>query len=98
MPGDDITGVNNFKESYYLGTNYWNLSNRTDWNISDKWRVFGRYSQFRNTIDETTACNRRPSRRWDGGAMYALNIAGDSVYMLTPEHGARVQRQLRFDS
>ena len=37
-PGDDITGVNNFKETYYFETNYWNFSNRTDWNITDKWR------------------------------------------------------------
>ena len=83
-PGDDITGVNNFKESYYLGTNYWNLSNRTDWNISDKWRVFSRYSQFRNTIDETHSLESPAIPRWDGGAMYALNVAGDSVYMLRP--------------
>ncbi len=83
-PGDDITGVNNFKENYYLGTNYWNLSNRTDWNINDKWRVFGRYSQFRNTIDETHSVQSPAIPRWDGGAMYALNIAGDSVYMLRP--------------
>jgi hypothetical protein len=83
-PGDDVTGVNNFKESYYLGTSYWNLSNRTDWNISDKWRVFGRYSQFRNTIDETHSIQSPAIPRWDGGAMYALNIAGDSVYMLRP--------------
>jgi len=82
--GDDITGVNNFKETYYLGTSYWNLSNRTDWNITDRWRIFGRYSQFRNTIDETHSVQSPAIPRWDGGAMYALNIAGDSIYMLRP--------------
>jgi len=83
-PGDDLTGVNNFKESYWLATKYWNISNRTDWNISDKWRVFGRYSQFHNAIGETHTVQSPAIPRWDGGAMYALNIAGDTVYMLSP--------------
>ena len=29
-----------------------NFSNKTDWNISDKLKVFGRYSQFRTTLDQ----------------------------------------------
>lgn len=82
--GDDITGVNNFKETYLLTTRYWNFSNRTDWNISDKWRVFGRYSQFKNTIGEGHTVDSPAIPRWDGGAMYALNIAGDTVYVLSP--------------
>ncbi|MCC6858844.1 MAG: TonB-dependent receptor [Bryobacterales bacterium] len=83
-PGDDVTRVNNFKETFVLSTKYWNLSNRTDWNISDKWRVFGRYSQFRNTIGEGHTVESPAIPRWDGGAMYALNLAGDTVYMLSP--------------
>ncbi len=82
--GDDITGVSNFKETWLFSLKYWNFSNRTDWNINDKWRVFGRYSQFHNTIDELHTVQTRALTGWDGGTMYALNVAGDSVYMLSP--------------
>ena len=82
--GTTLPGVNNFKETYYLETNYWNFSNRTDWNITDKWRVFGRYSQFHNTIDEKHSVQSPAIPRWDGGAMYALNIAANSIYELRP--------------
>lgn len=82
--GDDITGVNNFKETWLFSLKYWNFSNRTDWNINDKWRVFGRYSQFHNTIDELHTVKTRALTGWDGGAMYAFNVAGDSVYVLSP--------------
>ena len=80
--GDDITGVNNFKESYSWGTNYWNFSNRMDYNVTDKWRLFSRYSQFRNKIDEAHTVDTRAMPKDEGGNMFALNITGDSVYVL----------------
>lgn len=81
--GDDITGVNNFKESYTWTSKYWNFSNRTDFNINDKWKVFGRYSQFRNLIDESHTVDTRAMPKDEGGAMYALNIMGDAVYLMS---------------
>ena len=51
-PGDDLSGSNNFKASYAWPMKNANFSNRTDWNISDKIKVFGRYSQFRTTLDQ----------------------------------------------
>ena len=33
-PGDDATGVNNYKAAYPWYINYWNISNRTDWNVT----------------------------------------------------------------
>jgi hypothetical protein len=84
-PGIGFTGRNNFKESYQWTTNYWNFSERTDWNINDKWRVFGRYSQFHNIIGENHTVDSRAMPYDEGGAMYALNIAGDAVYTMN-EH------------
>src|SRR5207253_1697918 len=49
-PGDDITGINNYKITYPWWTNYYNLSNRTDWNVSDKFRMYARYSYFRTRL------------------------------------------------
>jgi hypothetical protein len=83
-PGDNITGVNNFKESYTWFSNYWNYSNRTDYNISEKWRVFGRYSQFHNLIDESHTVDTKAMPKDEGGAMYSLNVAGDAVYVASP--------------
>ena len=83
-PGDDITGVNNWKETWIFNLKYWNFSNRTDWNISDKWRIFGRFSQFHNTIEELHSVKSRALTGWDGGTMYALNADGESVYVISP--------------
>jgi hypothetical protein len=80
--GDDITGVNNFKESYQWLSNYWNFSNRVDYNISDKWRVFSRYSQFRNKIDENHIVQTRAMPKDEGGNMFSLSVAGDVVYVM----------------
>jgi hypothetical protein len=83
-PGDNITGVNNFKESYTWLTDYWNFSHRSDYNMSEKWRIFGRYSQFHNIIDENHSVASRAMPIDEGGAMYSLNVAGDAVYIASP--------------
>lgn len=80
--GDDITGANNFRETYSDVTKYWNLLNRTDYNITDKWRVFGRYSQYHSTIDEHHTVDSLLIPYGDGGAMQALNVAGNAVYSM----------------
>jgi len=48
-PGDNITGVSNFKKSYTDAWNYWNWSDRIDYNIKDKWKVWGRASGYHTT-------------------------------------------------
>ena len=85
-PGDDLAGSNNFRASYSWPMKNLNFSNRTDWNISDKWKVFGRYSQFRTTLDQEnyTPNNSRAMPNDNGGIMNARNIAGDAVYTMSP--------------
>src|SRR2546426_2857506 len=41
-PGDDLSGLNNFKKAYAWWIKYWNISDRVDYNINDKWRMFAR--------------------------------------------------------
>jgi hypothetical protein len=62
-----------------------NFSSRTDWNISDKMKAFGRYSQFRTTLDQGnyTPNNSRAMPNDNGGIMNSRNIAGDFVYTLS---------------
>ena len=85
-PGDDASGSNNFKASYPWPMKNANFSNKTDWNISDNLKVFGRYSQFRTTLDQGnyTPNNSRAMPNDNGGIMNSRNIAGDAVYTLSP--------------
>jgi hypothetical protein len=84
-PGDDAAGTNNFKKSYPWPMKNANFSNRTDWNI-EKLKVFGRYSQFRTTLDQGnyTPNNSRAMPNDNGGIMNSRNVAGDMVYTLSP--------------
>ncbi|HZT33923.1 MAG TPA: TonB-dependent receptor [Bryobacteraceae bacterium] len=83
-PGDDITGVNNYKISYGWPQKYYNVSERADWNITDKWKVFGRFSRVRTTLDTTQYVNSPAMKNDNGGQMNNHSIAGDMVYTLNP--------------
>lgn len=84
--GDDLAASNNFKASYAWPMTNWNISNRTDYNLSDKWKVFGRYSRFKTTLDQTnyTPNNSRAMPNDNGGIMNSRNVAGDAVYTMSP--------------
>jgi hypothetical protein len=84
-PGDDASGSNNFKSSYAWPMKNANFSSRTDYHISDKIKVFGRYSQFRTTLDQEdyTPNNSRAVPNDNGGIMNSRNIAGDMVWTVS---------------
>ncbi|MCC6343386.1 MAG: TonB-dependent receptor [Bryobacterales bacterium] len=86
-PGDDLSGSNNFKASYPWPMKNANFSNKTDWMITDKLKVFGRYSQFKTTLDQGnyTPNNSRAMPNDNGGIMNSRNIAGDAVYTMSPQ-------------
>lgn len=82
-PGDDQTGVNNYKIGYPRYFNYWNVSNRTDWNINDKWRVFGRYSLYHHTRDPVNYAHS-PAAPINAYKVQASNYAGEAIASLSP--------------
>lgn len=82
-PGRDITGVQNFRTAYSRMNSEWNFSDRVDFNISDKWKVFGRYSLFRTQLDMSRFVDSPAVNNSIGGQMNANNIALDSVYSLS---------------
>jgi len=84
-PGDDATGINNFRLGYFWFVNNWNFSNRTDYNLSDKLKFFGRYSQFKTTLDQInyTPNNSAAMPNDNGGVMNSRNIAGELVYTMS---------------
>jgi hypothetical protein len=79
-PGDDLTGINNYRTGYAWFLNYWNFSNRSDWNITDKWKMFARYSVIRTGLDNNNYGNSPATTSDNGGLMDALNAAVDTVY------------------
>lgn len=81
--GDDLAGTNNYKIGYPWDLNYWNLSNRTDWNISDKWRMYARFSKIRTRLDNPNYANSPATPSDNGGVMDALNGAADVVYTMS---------------
>ncbi|HZT29823.1 MAG TPA: TonB-dependent receptor [Bryobacteraceae bacterium] len=83
-PGDDITGVNNYKIGYSWPQKYWNFTERVDWNIRDNWKVFFRYSRVRTDLDQTQYVNSPAMPNDNGGLMNNRNVAGDMVYTLNP--------------
>jgi hypothetical protein len=80
-PGDNITGVNNFKKGFVENYGYYNFSDRVDYNINDKWKVFGRVARY-NTTD--LAGNPTPNNSQlyvpTGTSRGATNIGGDAIW------------------
>jgi hypothetical protein len=86
-PGDDPSGLNNYRFDLIRPYRYYNLSNRADWQISDKWKMFGRVSFFRTSQDAndyTNGADVLKMRRTEGSLRNGLNIAGDTVYTFGP--------------
>ena len=46
LPGN----TDNLQYGIYDKTDYWNFSERVDWNITDSWKIFVRYGQFKANL------------------------------------------------
>ncbi|MBL8295710.1 MAG: TonB-dependent receptor [Bryobacterales bacterium] len=82
-PGTGFAGQNNFQTGYAMPIRYWNFSERVDWNISDAWKMFVRYSRVRTDLDSENYASSR-AVPMDGGIMNNRNIAGDFVWIARP--------------
>ena len=82
----DITGRDNFAATYTRNLYYHNISNRTDFVLSDNVRSFFRFSRFRTKLEDLnfTPNNSRLFSNPNGGAMHALNVSGDVVWTINP--------------
>ena len=84
-PGDNITGVNNFRIGLTNRWNYYNFSNRVDYNINDNWKVYGRVSRYHtdNTQNDPTPNNSAlfvPT----GSLRNANQVSGDAIWTVNP--------------
>ena len=69
LPGDAPTGVNNYKIGYSWPQKYWNFSERIDWNISDRLKLFGRYSRVRTDLESDNYANTPAVKNDNGGVI-----------------------------
>jgi hypothetical protein len=85
-PGDDRTGLNNFKYNSELDFSYLNFSTRLDWNVNDRWKTFARVSRFQTDQDMpdfTGGADRFKLRPQQGSKRNGWNIAADAVYTMS---------------
>lgn len=82
--GDNITGVNNFTTAAVRRTDYKNFSDRVDWNINDRWRVYGRFSRIHTIVDTLNPTpNDSPAfGPRDLSSRHALSVSGDALWTL----------------
>lgn len=81
-PGDDATGVNNYRLTFPRIYEYYNLSDRVDWNVNDKWKVFGRFSRFHTNVASPNPSGT-PAGSTGGSERNSLNVSGDAVWTAT---------------
>ncbi len=82
VPGSGPTGSNNFKKGYADPYPYWNLMDRADYNISDKWRVFGRFNMLRTTEAIEDYTGGSALFPLSGSIRNATTFSGDAVYTI----------------
>jgi hypothetical protein len=84
-PGANISGVNNSQLYSIDSWNYYNFSDRVDYNITDKWKMFGRYSGYHTTdIYSNWTPNKSQLYVPTGTVRTAKQLAGDAVWTMNP--------------
>jgi hypothetical protein len=81
-PGNGPTQVNNFIAGFANRFRYWNLSDRVDYNATDKLKFFGRYNQFRTFTAQDDYTGGSLAQPPDGSKRHSLSFSGDMVYAL----------------
>lgn len=80
-PGANITGVNNSQLYSIDAWNYYNWSDRVDYNVTDKWKVFGRISGYHTTdIYSNWTPNQSQLYVPTGTVRTSKQFAGDAVW------------------
>lgn len=94
---DSVDGLYNFKITYPWWTHYWNLNDRGDWNISDKWRMFLRFSKFQTRLDNVNWGHTIAVPSDNGGTMDALNASADVLWMMSPRTTLDIRMGATYD-
>lgn len=81
---DNITGTNNFKSSQTQNWSYWNISDRADWYLSEKWRIYGRVSRY-HTVQDIIAplMQASPAYMPHGTARHTFALPFNVIYTMS---------------
>lgn len=83
LPGDGFDQVNNYRAGFAERVKYWNLSDRADWNVSDKLKIFGRFSMFKTFVVQDNYAGS-PAVQPNGSERHAWTTVMDAVYTISP--------------
>jgi hypothetical protein len=80
LPGNDL----NWQGIKTENVAYWNLSNRVDWTINERWKTFVSYGYFRTDLQEVPQDNTAGKLfPLSGSNRNGLTVAADTVYTLS---------------
>lgn len=84
-PGIGYNHANNYLKSIIQTTDYYNLSDRVDYNISEKWRVSGYYGRYYSTDSQTNPTPNNSVLYQPAGSLRIANqVLGDAIWTLSP--------------
>ncbi|MFN0102273.1 MAG: carboxypeptidase regulatory-like domain-containing protein [Bryobacteraceae bacterium] len=83
-PGNGPTLLNNFQTSAGNNFRYWNFSDRVDYNVNDRLKVFGRFNIFRTFTELDDYTGGSPAFQIDGSKRHSRSFSGDAVYAINP--------------
>lgn len=82
-PGSGVTGANNSSNYLYDIYPYYNFMDRTDYNITDKFKFFARYSYLHTTESTSDYTGMGSAMRYfQGSTRNAVNASGDLVWTI----------------
>jgi len=81
-PGNGPTALNNFQAGFANRIRYWNFSDRVDYNVNDRLKVFGRFNVFRTYVQQDDYTGGSPALQVDGSKRHSRSFSGDAVYAL----------------
>ena len=83
IPEPNLPGnVDNLQYNVYDRTDYWNFSQRVDINITNNWRMFVRYGQFKADLAQVNPTDGG-FFPLSGSKRYGMSAAADSVWVMS---------------
>jgi hypothetical protein len=84
-PGIGYNHLNNYQKSLAQNTDYYNFSDRVDYNINEKWRVSGYYGRYHSTDSQTNPTPNNSVLYQPAGSLRGANqVLGDAVWTVSP--------------
>jgi hypothetical protein len=83
LPLPNLPGsVDNWQGTVNEHVDYWNFSQRVDVNLTDNWKIFARYGQFKANVYQQNPTDGKLFPV-SGSNRYGLSVAGDAVWVMS---------------